>query len=247
MEKLKFVFHPEHEPINYNPYNDVFESLFGIRDNQKLQKPKEKCMEEMKKHFKIKDGKYVLPRGSVLYYGSNTSEFNIQQDKLMLFSIDVTISIWKTLQKYLNEVDTINNRYQYLHEIKLRRSITIDHIIKNIITNPKHILKPKKSVCIHPQAIIRGIKMDSWFFVKKVGIIYRKGVDKIQLGMEITIPHKYLEKKIKSIKTYVIDPQNLYKNKDDFNYDITNAIVDIPLDIAKSEKINIKQFKKIFI
>jgi hypothetical protein len=156
------------------------------------------------------------------------------------------ISMWKTLEKYLNKVNTINNRYQYLHEIKLKRSIPIEHIIKNVTTNPRFILKPKKSVCIHPQAIIRGISADSFYFLEKGKVLYRKGVDKIQLGMEITFPRQKLEKKIKSIKTYVVDPQELYKNRNNFDYNIINAIVNIPIDIAKNEKINIKEFKKNF-
>lgn len=245
METYKFILPPNQEPINYNPYNDLYQSLFAMKDNQKLIEQREKIMEEMMKNLKIRNKCYILSRGTKLYYASNYPEFNLKKDKLLFFSIDAELAIWNTLHKYIKKIDDVKNRYQYIHEIKLKKSICVEHIIKNIITNPRHILKSKKMVCIHPQAIIRGIPEDSIFF-NKTGIFYKKGEDKIQLSMEIILPYDKIAQKFRFKKTYVIDPQELYKNKNDFNYDITKAIVNISVDDAKKESIYFKDFKKIF-
>lgn len=160
--------------------------------------------------------KKKLPKGTKIYRCSTNKDpkiINPSNDKspVAYFGLDFVISSWIGLE--INEKST---EYIpcYLHVYELQKDLVYKYLYSPGGDGVPMELDPKtciKKPCIHPQEILHGNEYP-----------YKGN----ELGTEITIPLKDLDKIFKSVKTFKIDINELNKNKDKyiFEWDPINAL-----------------------
>lgn len=178
------------------------------------------------KHFlnftHTKYNKSFLPKGTILYHGSNNPNlvFDPDLDKPysfppIFFGLDPIISLW-ILTEALHIPDV-----GYLYEFELKHDMNIHYYPGD--THPSDKRECYDNVCLHPQYSSQCHKYE------------------LEITEELTIPINQMDA-LKYRRCYLVDNKLLEENcgKSSYQFDPTNAIISLhktqenPLKLIKS-------------
>lgn len=211
---MEFIKRPYSvEPLYIFPYS----SLYTL-EKKKLKRITSEIIKTEKKLKRIieKDGKFYLPKGTVLYHGSILSDLDFHIPKMItFFGLEPDLCLWYIHELIKSQWFFQNNKIGFLYIYTLNKDLLIDNILEDFYhhpSDPKDFFslesECENKVCMHPQIAVRvGYKDYSEFYI------------------EISIAMNKYRNYLDLSDICIVDASILEKNKKKIDWDPINSII----------------------
>jgi hypothetical protein len=182
-----------------------------------------------------KGSRYYLPEGTLLYHASLDGQLDLNKyNNISFFGLNPEISIWYILEINESRCEGKSkkyrpHRYGFLYQFITNVDLPIE-IMPDLYKNPKPGFsgpfkfldrsKCRKKVCFHPQMTVRG-SMEHDRGAKREQPFYE-----INIEVTMNMSRSEYEDKLELENVYVIDTEILRNNRDDFDFDESESIVE---------------------